>query len=74
MGGIRGFGPTIVEGVDDGEDGVTATDLDDADHLGRAGASDAGSTMDVGDSDDVIKEGARCFEVCDALGVTEFMG
>ena len=37
--GVEG---AVVEGVDDGEDGVAATDLDDADHLGRAGAADAG--------------------------------
>jgi hypothetical protein len=30
--------------------------------------------MDVGDSDDIVKEGARGFEGCDALSVAEFVG
>ena len=64
----------VVEGFDDGEDGVAAADLDDADHLGGAGAADASGAVDVGDSDDVVEDGAGGFEGCDALGVAEFVG
>ena len=37
-------------------------------------ASDASSAVDVGDSDDVVEDGAGHFEGCDALGVAEFVG
>jgi hypothetical protein len=63
----------VVEGADDGEEGVAAADRDDADHLGGAGAADACGAVDVGGPDDVVEDDAGCFEGGDVGGVAELV-